>query len=103
MNMYEKIFEKLQERVETGELTMEDAERLNERAYEKYVIEKEEGSKDENLVNSLLEKVQNGYKLPKKLKECIEDAVEEEDKSDDEKSDDGEESSDEEPEAEAEE
>lgn len=97
MNMYEKIFEKLQERVETGELTMEDAERLNERAYEKYVIEKEEGSKDENLVNSLLEKVQNGYKLPKKLKECIEDAVEDEDESDDD------EASDEEPEAEAEE
>ena len=37
MNRYNIIFEALQERVELGELTVEQAEVLNDIAYEKYV------------------------------------------------------------------
>lgn len=39
MDKYEVIFESLQERVNKGELTMEQAERLNDLAYTKYVTE----------------------------------------------------------------
>ena len=45
MTMYEAVFEKLQERYESGELSFEDAERLNKYAYEKYMAEAKEASK----------------------------------------------------------
>ena len=79
MTMYEAVFEKLQERYESGELSFEDAERLNRYAYEKYTTEAKEASKDEEMVQCLLQKVQDGFKLPKKLKECIEDCCSESD------------------------
>ena len=44
MDKYEVIFESLQERVNKGELTMEQAERLNDMAYAKYVTEASKSS-----------------------------------------------------------
>ena len=38
-NEYEAIYEELCERVECGELTLEDAELINDAAYERYVTE----------------------------------------------------------------
>ena len=86
MTMYESVFNKLQERVNSGELTLEDANRLNDYAYKKYVVEAEEVSKDEELIGALLQKVQDGFKLPKKVKEAIEDVMKDDDDSDDNKS-----------------
>lgn len=40
MNKYDIIFESLQDKVNSGELAIEDAEILNDVAYEKYVFEK---------------------------------------------------------------
>lgn len=82
-SMYEAVYEKLNEKVESGELTLEDAQRLNQFAYDKYMAEAEEASKEEELVQCLLQKVQDGYKLPKKLKECLEDCCKEDEGSDD--------------------
>ena len=39
MSKYDIIFEKLQDKVDSGELTIEDAQILNDAAYEKYVTE----------------------------------------------------------------
>ena len=39
MNKYDIIFEALQEKLENGELTMEEAETLNDAAYNRYVTE----------------------------------------------------------------
>ena len=39
MNKYDIIFEALQEKLENGELTMEEAEALNDAAYNRYVTE----------------------------------------------------------------
>lgn len=39
MNEYDLILEELNERVECGELTLEEAELINDYAYDKYVIE----------------------------------------------------------------
>ena len=88
MTMYEKIFEKLQERINSGELTLEDANRLNDYAYNKYVVEAEESSNDEELVNSLLQKVEDGFKLPKKLKEAINEVLSDDESNEDDESDD---------------
>ena len=39
MNEYDLIYEELCERVECGELSLEDAEIINDVAYDKYVME----------------------------------------------------------------
>ena len=51
MNTYDIIYEELCNRVETGELTLEDAEVINDLAYERYVSEasKEVADKFEDL------------------------------------------------------
>lgn len=77
MSKYEKIAEVLQERVNNGELTLEDANRLNDLAYSKYVTEAENENKDVELVEELLEKVKGGLKLSKDAKKEIKDLLEE--------------------------
>lgn len=55
MNKYEIIFESLQEKVTSGELTIEQAEELNDTAYQKYVVEgTEECHIDEAVVDSII-------------------------------------------------
>lgn len=53
MDKYEIIFNALQERVNTGELTIEKAEQLNDLAYEKYVTESFTKSPLKNMIPQL--------------------------------------------------
>lgn len=59
---YDVIFENLQEKVSKGELTLEDAMKVNDLAYEKYSdVIIEEGSKDpEDLLDELEDLVKDG-------------------------------------------
>lgn len=59
---YDVIFENLQEKVTNGELTMEDAMKVNDLAYKKYGdIVIEEGTKDpEDLLDELEDLVKDG-------------------------------------------
>ena len=95
MTKYEKIAEVLQERVDNGELSLNDAERLNDLAYQKYVIEAEgfieeaaNESKDLELIDKLRALVEAGkVKLGKDdikcIKELIEDAEDDDEKPED--------------------
>ena len=90
MTKYEIIFEALQEKVNSGELTFEDASTLNDMAYEKYVVEASDNSKDLELIDELRGLVEAGkVKLDKDCKECIEDLIEDakEDEEEDKKED----------------
>ena len=49
MNEYELIYEELCERVECGELTLEEAEIINDVAYDKYV-------KEANIYDKIIDK-----------------------------------------------
>ena len=59
---YDVIFENLQEKVTNGELTMEDAMKVNDLAYKKYAdVVIEEGAKDpEDLLDELEDLVKDG-------------------------------------------
>ena len=92
MTKYEKIVEVLQERVDNGELSLTDAERLNDLAYQKYVIESEDfveesadESKDLELIDKLRGLVEAGkVKLGKDDIKCIKELIEDaEDDADD--------------------
>lgn len=93
MTKYEIIYEELQSRVDKGELTVEQAEVLNDLAYDKYATESADNSKDLELIDQLRGLVEAGkIKLSKDdikcIKELIEDAEEDDDdkdESDDEK------------------
>lgn len=87
MTMYEAMYEKIQKRYESGEITLETAERLNELAYDKYVEEKGDKSADEEMAENFLQKVQDGKKIPKKLKEELKDFLDDDDSNDSDDSD----------------
>lgn len=95
MNKYDMIFESLQERVNNGELTVDDANRLNDLAYEKYVVNESKKDDDLAMIDDLRSKIEAGdVKLSKdcieEIKELIgsEDDDKEEDKKEDKASDD---------------
>lgn len=46
MNMYNEVFEKIQKKLDAGEISFEDAERLNDVAFEKYCTEKSSDAAD---------------------------------------------------------
>lgn len=77
MNKYEIIFESLQDMVNSGDLTLEQANEINDLAYEKYVIEagltqkQIKAMSDEQLRSqyNTLDKRYNNYE--KKYKESI--------------------------------
>ena len=90
MTKYEIIYEELQSRVDKGELTVEQAEVLNDLAYDKYATESADNTKDLELIDQLRGLVEAGkIKLSKDdikcIKELIEDAEEDDDDKDDEK------------------
>lgn len=63
MNKYDTIFESLQEKVNSGELAIDDAERINQLAYEKYVtnpIYQESVAKEESDIFYNKVKYENG-------------------------------------------
>ena len=59
---YDVIFENLQEKVTNGELTMEDAMKVNDLAYKKYgdVVLEEEAKDPEDLLDDLEDLVKDG-------------------------------------------
>ena len=59
---YDVIFENLQEKVTNGELTMEDAMKVNDLAYKKYgdVVIEEEAKDPEDLLDDLEDLVKDG-------------------------------------------
>ena len=69
MTRYEAIYEELTERVEAGELSLEDAEIINEAAAEKYLTE---GNAFNRVVKDKVDEVKkienriNGYKKMKR-------------------------------------
>ena len=91
MTKYEIIYEELQNRVNEGLLTLEDAELINDMAYEKYVNESKDESKDLELIDQLRSLIENGkVKLDKDIIKCIKELIEdsEENESDEDDSDD---------------
>lgn len=99
---YEAIFEKLQEKLNNEEITMESAEQLNDEAFNKYVLE---SKKDDvaDLLEDLADKVKDGKvtiddELLDSLKALLPDDKdsdeEKEDNDSDEKKDESEESED---------
>lgn len=87
MTKYELIAEALQDKVNSGELTLEDANRLNDLAYTKYVIEAKDNSKDLELIEQLKSLVESGKvsldtDTRKAIKELVEGNEEESDDSD---------------------
>ena len=76
MTKYEMIAEALQEKVNNGELTLEDANKINDLAYEKYygsvVEEASNENKDLELIDELRALVEAGkVKLEKDDIKCI--------------------------------
>lgn len=90
MSKYEQIVEALQNKVDNGELTLEDANRLNDLAYDKYVLEASD-EKDLELIDELRSLVEAGkVKLSKDDVKCIKeliDSAEDDDSKEDDKSD----------------
>ena len=61
MDKYDAIFESLQEKVNSGEITIEEAEAVNTAAYEKYVVAEESKAEDvADLLEELSDKVKDG-------------------------------------------
>lgn len=56
-SVYDLIFESLQERVDSGEITVEFAELVNDLAYKKYIIESEEDHETHMKKNMKLKKI----------------------------------------------
>ena len=88
MNKYELIYESLQDRVNKGELSVADAERLNDLAYEKYVVAESKKDDDLAMIDDLRAKIDSGD--VKLSKDCIEEikeliGVEDDDKDEDDK------------------
>ena len=65
MYEYDLILEELNERVECGELTLEEAELINDYAYDKYVIEKEKNKETDDARTEENKKRKLGEKLHK--------------------------------------
>ena len=91
MNKYELIYESLQDRVNKGELSVADAERLNDLAYEKYVVAESKKDDDLAMIDDLRAKIDSGD--VKLSKDCIEEIQEliggkDDDKDDDDKEED---------------
>ena len=57
---YNLIVDELQNRVDNGSLTLEDANRLNDLAYERYVVEGGYSPKDAELIDELHDLVEDG-------------------------------------------
>ena len=93
MNKYDAIFESLQEKVNSGEITIEEAEAVNTAAYEKYVVAEESKAEDvADLLEELSDKVKDGdITIPKdivdSLKDLCGDSCEKKDDDDDESDD----------------
>ena len=88
---YDIIFEELQNRVNVGEISITEAEQLNDIAYAKYsgILVAESKDDDIELINNLLKKVEDGkVKLTEELRNAIADVVGDDDKDDDKDSDD---------------
>lgn len=80
MNRYDLIFNKLKERVEKGELTAEQAQVINEKAYEKYKDSSDIYLESDDLMTESL--VSPVTKLKKKIEEIKNKKPSENDKSD---------------------
>ena len=93
MDKYDAIFESLQEKVNSGEITIEEAEAVNTAAYEKYVVAEESKAEDiADLLEELSDKVKDGdITIPKdivdSLKDLSGDSCEKKDDDDDESDD----------------
>ena len=93
MDKYDAIFESLQEKVNSGEITIEEAEAVNTAAYEKYVVAEESKAEDvADLLEELSDKVKDGdITIPKdivdSLKDLCRDSCEKKDDDDDESDD----------------
>lgn len=80
MTKYEMIVEALQEKVNNGELTLEDANKLNDMAFEKYCgnefTEASDDNKDLELIDQLRELVEAGkVTLDKDSTKCIKNLI----------------------------
>lgn len=85
MSRYELIAEALQEKVNLGELTLEEANKINDLAYSKYVEEASKENKDLELIDKLRELVEAGtVKLSKEDTECIQKLIDGAEKGDEE-------------------
>ena len=100
INKYEAIHDELQKKIDAGDLTMEDAQKVDDLAYEKYAdTYLESADDDEDLVEELAEKVKDGsVKLSAEDRKCIKELIKssekkEDDEDDDDKKDDSEEDS----------
>jgi hypothetical protein len=72
---YNAIFENLQERVNKGEITLEDAQKVNDMAYDRYMSE---AAKDNNveMIEKLAELVKDGkVTLKDEDVKCIKELV----------------------------
>ena len=84
MNRYEEIFESIQDKLDRAILTPQIAERLNDLAYEKYVLTESKKDDDLEMIDSLREKIDNGeVKLSKDIIEEIKELLGEEESDDD--------------------
>jgi translation initiation factor 2B subunit (eIF-2B alpha/beta/delta family) len=77
INKYEAIHESLQEKVNTGELTLEDAEKVDTLAYEKYAdVYLKEAKDDVKLAKNLADAIDDGkVVLTDDNRKCIEDLL----------------------------
>lgn len=66
MTKYDIIFEALQERVNSGELTLEDANIINDLAYEKYICEDKSDIQLKNVADNQAQKYRSKFKKSKR-------------------------------------
>lgn len=84
MNKYEAIYESLQDKLDRAIITPEIAERLNDLAYEKYVVNESKKDDDLAMIDSLREKIDSGdVKLSKDVIEEIQELIGTEEADDD--------------------
>lgn len=90
INKYEAIHDELQNKIDAGELTIEDAQKVDDLAYAKYAdTYLESAEDDEELVDELAEKVKDGsVKLSAEDRKCIKELLKSTDTKEDDKDND---------------